>query len=61
MNLEIKDLKKGDFIKKNGSNIELKVLEVGKDWRSGYDYVKFENNLLGYTRTLIDISGYTKM
>lgn len=38
--LKFSDFKKGEFIKKVGSHIELKIIEVGKDWRSGKKFIK---------------------
>lgn len=57
--IEISDLKKGDLVKKDGSNIELKVIEVGNDWRSGKDYVELYNDVTDNTQKLVDISGYS--
>jgi hypothetical protein len=58
--LKFSDLKKGKFIKKKGSNIELKVMEVGKDWRSKKNFVKLYNDVTNYTTTIVDLSDYEK-
>jgi hypothetical protein len=52
------EIKEGDFVKKKGSNIELKVVEVGNDWRSGKDYIKIYNDATDNTTTLVDWSDY---
>jgi hypothetical protein len=52
------EIKEGDFVKKKGSNIELKVVEVGNDWRSGKDYIKIYNDVTDNTTTLVDWSDY---
>jgi hypothetical protein len=58
--LKFSDLKKGKFIKKKGSSIELKVMEVGKDWRSKKNFVKLYNDVTNYTTTIVDLSDYEK-
>ena len=59
--LEIRELKKGDFLKKNGSKIELKVIEVGHERQSGYDFVVLYNDVTDKTDKLIDITNYSKV
>lgn len=51
-------IKVGDFMKKKGSNLELKVLEVGNDRRSGKDYITLYNDVTNHSNTLIDWSDY---
>ena len=46
------EIKSGDFVKKKGSNLELKVVEVGNDWRSGKDFIKIYNDVTNQTKTL---------
>jgi hypothetical protein len=58
--LKFSDLKKGNFIKKKGGNIELKIMEVGKDWRCKKNYVKLYNDVANYTTTIVDLSDYEK-
>lgn len=48
--LKISDLKKGDFLKKKGSNLELKVVEVGKG------YVKLYNDVTDTKTSYGDMS-----
>ncbi len=50
--LEFSKLKKGDFLKKIGSNLELKVIEVGKD------YVKLYNDVTDHENSYVDISNF---
>ena len=58
VDLKVKDLKKGDRLKKKGSNIEVVVLEVGNDWRSGYDYAMIESPFGGKPSSYIDVSNF---
>jgi hypothetical protein len=51
-------VKVGDFVKQKGSNVRLKVTDVGNDWRSGYDYITFYNDVTNRTTTLVDWSDY---
>jgi hypothetical protein len=53
-------IKVGDFLKKKGSNLKLKVIEVGKDWRSGHDTITIYNDVTNDTKTLVDWSDYEK-
>ena len=55
--LKVSDLKKGDRLKKKGSAIEVDVLEVGNDWRSGYDYALIETPF-GNPKSYIDVSDF---
>jgi len=58
VDLKVTDLKKGDRLKKKGSNIEVVVLEVGNDWRSGYDYAMIESPFGGKPSSYIDVSNF---
>ena len=53
-------MKVGDVLKKKGSNIKVKVIEVGNDWRSGYDTITIYNDVTNDTITLVDWSDYEK-
>jgi hypothetical protein len=55
--MEISKLKKGCFLKKNGSAIEEKVISVGHDY--GYDFVELYNDVTDTTQKLIDISKFS--
>lgn len=55
--LKVSDLKKGDLLKKKGSALEVEVLEVGNDWRSGHDYALIETPF-GEPTTYINVSGF---
>jgi hypothetical protein len=55
--LKVSDLKKGDRLKKKGSALEVYVLEVGTDWRSGYDYALIETPF-GNPQSYIDVSDF---
>ena len=57
---KVQKFKVGDFIKKKGSNLELKVVGVGNDWRSGYDTITIYNDVTNNTTTLVDWSDYEK-
>jgi hypothetical protein len=46
--------KVGDFVKKKGSNLKVKVIEVGNDWRSGYDTITIYNDVTNDKTTLVD-------
>ncbi len=59
--LKFSDFKKGEFIKKVGSHIELKIIEVGKDWRSGKKFITFYDDVMGYSTTIVDLSNYIKV
>ncbi len=58
--LKFSDLKKGSYVRKKGGRIELKVVEVGKDWRSKKNFVKLYNDVTNYTTTIVDLSDYEK-
>jgi hypothetical protein len=53
-------IKVGDFLKKKGSNLKVKVIEVGNDWRSGYDTITIYNDVTNDKTTLVDWSDYEK-
>ncbi len=50
--------KAGDFVKKKGSNLSLKVLEVSHDKNDGKDYITIYNDVLDYTQKVNNISDY---
>ena len=56
--MDIKKIKKGDFLKLKKGVIECEVVEVGNDFRSGKDYIKLYNDVTQLTKTLVDISNY---
>lgn len=58
--LKFYDLTKGDFINKKGGIIALKVIEVGKDWRSKKKFIKLYNDVTNHTTTIVDLSDYEK-
>jgi hypothetical protein len=50
--------KAGDFVKKKGSNLSLKVLEVSRDNNDGKVYITIYNDVLDYTQKVNNISDY---
>ena len=58
--INIADLKKGDFVQKKGSNIALEVISVEKDKYSDYDVVELYNDVLDRTQRLINLSSLQK-
>lgn len=58
--LKFSVLKKGDYVKREGRSIELKVIKVGKDARSKKNFVKLFNDVTNYTTTIVDLSEYKK-
>lgn len=56
--INITDLKKGDFVYRKGSNIAVKVISVEKDKYSDDDVVELYDDLTGRTHRLINLSGY---
>lgn len=59
--MDIKEIKKGDFIKLKKGAIEHEVIEVGNDWRSKKDYVKIYDDVTQLTKTLVEVSNYEMM
>ena len=56
--INITDLKKGDFVYRKGSNIAVEVISVEKDKYSDYDVVELYDDLTERTQRLINLSGY---
>ena len=56
--INIANLKKGDFVQKKGSNIALEVISVEKDKYSDYDVVELYDDVLDRTQRLINLSEY---
>ena len=56
--INIADLKKGDFVQKKGSNIALEVISVEKDKYSDNDVVELYDDVLDRTQRLINLSEY---
>lgn len=54
-------IKVGDLLKKRGRSISVKVVDVGNDWRSGYDTITIYNDVTNTTTTLVDWSDYEKV
>jgi hypothetical protein len=54
--IDISTLKKGDFLKKNGSNIEVEVKNIGRD--GDHDFVELYNDVTDSTTKLVDLSNY---
>lgn len=59
--MNITDLKKGDFIKKEGSAISLQVISIGYEWQSKLHFVEVYNDVTSQTSTLINVSAYSKV
>jgi len=50
--------KVGDFVKKKGSNLSLKVLEISHNKNDGKNYITIYNDVLDSTQTVNNISDY---
>jgi hypothetical protein len=53
---DIEDLKMGDFMKQENSNIELKVVNLGSE--HNVKFVELYNDVTNTTKKLIDITNY---
>jgi hypothetical protein len=58
--MNISELKIGDFIKKKNCSIEEKIIEIGIEWQSGYNYVILYNDVTGFKHKLINLNNYEK-
>lgn len=56
-----REIRVGDLLKKRGRSISVKVVDVGNDWRSGYDTITIYNDVTNTTTTLVDWSDYEKV
>lgn len=59
--MNVSELKAGDYVKENGSNTIMKVIEAKHEWQSGYDFVVIFDDLMGESRRLIDLPNYKKV
>lgn len=51
----------GDVLKKKDGGLEVKVIDVGNDWRSGKDYITIYQDVTNSKVTLVDWSDYEKV